>query len=68
MDNLEEIQMRVNYIHCLMRYIELEYDNIPDSVTEDMAFFFNACFENRMCLPNAAGEFANRFLKASSWN
>jgi hypothetical protein len=48
-----------------MTYIDLEYDNIPEQVTDDMESFFEECFsEGRpICLPNAAGEFYERFLK-----
>lgn len=65
-EGLEQIKLRVDYIHSLMHYIELEYENIPDQVTEEMAMYFNRCFDMRVCLPNAAGEFADYFLKASS--
>jgi hypothetical protein len=65
-DEMDEIQMRVSYIHSLMFYIEQEYDNIPDRVTPDMAIFFNQCFDQRKCLPNASGEFADIFLKATA--
>lgn len=53
------------YICALMTYIELEYDNIPEQVTEDMEAFFEECFSegHPICLPNAAGEFYERFLK-----
>lgn len=53
------------YICALMTYIDLEYDNIPEQVTDDMESFFEECFsEGRpICLPNAAGEFYERFLK-----
>lgn len=62
----EHIQLRVNYIHSLMLYIELEYENVPDQVTEEMAQYFNRCYDERVCLPNAAGDFAENFLKAPS--
>lgn len=48
-----------------MTYIELEYENIPDEVTEEMERYFESCFEEAppLCLPNAAGGFWERFLK-----
>lgn len=53
------------YIGALMSYIELEYDNIPSEVTDEMESYFMECFrEGRpVCLPDAAGVFAERFLK-----
>lgn len=53
------------YVHALMSYIEMEYDNIPPEVTEEMAHYFVECFnqEPPVCLPNAAGIFWERFLK-----
>lgn len=58
-------QMCSAYVHGLMSYIEMEYDNIPDEVTEDMARYFIECFNNgeSVCLPNAAGGFWERFLR-----
>ena len=54
------------YICALMTYIELEYDNIPDQVTPEMEAFFEECFSegSPTCLPNAAGDFYERFLKS----
>jgi hypothetical protein len=48
-----------------MTYIELEYDNIPEFVTPEMEAFFEECFAegSPVCLPNAAGDFYQRFLK-----
>lgn len=58
-------QMCSVYIYGLMEYIELEYDNIPSEVTEEMNEYFVECFNNGqpVCLPNAAGGFWERFLK-----
>jgi hypothetical protein len=62
----EELEMRIAYVHALMFYIEQEYENIPDMVTPEMAIFFNFSFDNKRCLPNAAGDFAETFLKATT--
>jgi hypothetical protein len=58
-------QIRSAYIGALMTYIELEYDNIPETVTDEMEGYFEECFGDGepMCLPNAAGGFWERFLK-----
>lgn len=58
-------KIRSAYIGALMAYIEMEYDNIPPEVTEEMESYFMECFERDvpMCLPNAAGVFWERFLK-----
>jgi len=58
-------QLRSFYISALMTYIELEYDNIPDKVTDEMERYFESCFDEAppLCLPNAAGGFWERFLK-----
>lgn len=55
------------YIHSLMNYIEMEYDNIPSEVTEEMEAYFMDCFRNDppTCFPNAAGMFWERFLRKS---
>jgi len=60
-------QLRNAYIGALMTYIELEYDNIPETVSDEMCGFFEECFEQDppLCLPNAAGAFWERFLKTS---
>lgn len=50
------------YIGALMTYIQLEYDNIPSEVTDEMESYFLECFEHGICLPNAAGVFRERFL------
>jgi hypothetical protein len=51
------------YVSGLMTYIEMEWDNIPESITPDMDLFFQAAFLQMECLPNAAGRFAEMFLK-----
>ena len=58
-------QMHSAYISALMTYIELEYDNIPREVTDEMESYFEECWLQNppMCLPNAAGGFWERFLK-----
>jgi hypothetical protein len=57
--------LRNSYISSLMSYIELEYDNIPDEVTEEMEYYFEECWLETppLCLPNAAGAFHERFMK-----
>jgi len=54
------------YICALMNYIEAEYDNIPPYVTQEMEDYFMECFADGVpvCLPNAAGEFYERFLRS----
>jgi len=56
------------YIHSLMSYIEMEYDNIPDKVTPEMEEFFHECFDSEppVCYPNAAGLFYETFLRKLS--
>jgi hypothetical protein len=51
-----------------MQYIEMEYDNIPASVTPEMEEFFHECFESDppVCYPNAAGLFYETFLRKLS--
>lgn len=58
-------KLRSAYIGALMAYIELEYENIPSEVTDEMESYFEDCFlhEPPLCLPNAAGGFWERFLK-----
>lgn len=53
------------YIGALMTYIQMEYDNLPSQVTDEMEGYFLECFHNDppVCLPNAAGGFWERFLK-----
>ena len=60
-------KIRSSYIAMLMTYIELEYDNIPEVVTDEMEEYFEECFGDGfpVCLPNAAGVFWERFLKTS---
>lgn len=55
------------YIIILMNYIEMEYDNIPSQLTDEMEAYFMDCFnEGRpVCLPNAAGGFWERFMQGS---
>lgn len=59
--------MHSAYISALMTYIELEYDNIPEKVTDEMESYFEECWQVTppVCLPNAAGGFWERFLKTS---
>lgn len=52
------------YVGALMTYIQLEYDDLPSEVTQEMDEYFVECFHQEMCLPNAAGGFWERFLKA----
>lgn len=54
-----------SYIGNLMDYIAMEYDNIPDKVTDEMQEYFLECFGDGrcLCLPNAAGGFWERFLQ-----
>lgn len=56
------------YVSSLMQYIEMEYDNIPDSVTPEMEEFFHECFDSEppVCYPNAAGLFYETFLRKLS--
>lgn len=60
-------QMHSAYISSLMTYIELEYDNIPEIVTDEMESYFEECWQATppQCLPNAAGGFWERFLKTT---
>ena len=63
MDHLVQFS---NYVSSLMTYVEMEWDNTPDSITPDMDLFFQAAFLQMECLPNAAGRFAHIFLKKKS--
>lgn len=56
----------MRYISLLMNYIEQEYDNIPDHVTQDMDEFFRECISNEELIPNAAGLFYENFLRAKA--
>jgi len=58
--------MHSMYISVLMTYIELEYDDIPSCVTEEMYSYFEECWLETppMCLPNAAGGFWERFIRS----
>lgn len=55
------------YIGSLMTYIEMEYENIPTEVTDEMEAYFLECFNDGkpVCLPNAAGGFWEKFLRTS---
>ena len=66
MNPLEEDYRRLSYVQNLMIYIEMEYDNIPDTVTPEMAVYFNQCFEDKTCFPNAAGVFVETFMKTKA--
>ena len=61
-------QLRGLYVASLMRYIEMEYDNIPNEVSSDMNEYFNDCFNQDppTCYPNAAGVFYETFLRPLS--
>lgn len=61
-------QLRGLYIASLMQYIEMEYDNIPDVATPEMADYFHECFDQDppVCYPNAAGMFYETFLRPLS--
>jgi hypothetical protein len=64
---MEEVEQRVSYVRRLMSYIEAEYNNIPDDVTTPMANHFNECYDQNVNIPNAAGLFYEKFLRASSF-
>lgn len=70
---LREAIKKMFYIRSLMTYIEMEYDNIPSHVSEEMTEYFDSCWEAYRsgnhalaCLPNAGGGFYENFLKADS--
>lgn len=52
------------YITSLMNYIELEWDLGNFFLTAEMLEYFDCCWENLTCFPNAAGEFVDTFMKA----
>ena len=63
---MDQLAQFSHYVSGLMAYIEMEWDNTPDSITPDMDLFFQAAFLQMECLPNAAGRFAEMFLKKKS--
>lgn len=56
----------MKYVSLLMGYIEQEYDNIPDSVTDEMDEYFLECANRGELIPNAAGMFHEIFLRAKT--
>jgi hypothetical protein len=48
-----------------MRYIEMEYDKVPEVVSQEMEEYFTDFFEQDppVCYPNAAGVFYETFLR-----
>jgi hypothetical protein len=56
----------MKYVGLLMHYIEQEYDNIPDYVSEEMDDLFRECWESQENIPNAAGLFYEKFLKVNT--
>ena len=56
----------MKYISLLMGYIEQEYDNIPDGVTDEMDEYFLECANRGELIPNAAGMFHEIFLRAKT--
>jgi hypothetical protein len=59
----EATRARIQYIQNLMAYIACEWDGVPETVLPAHAIFLNKCCDNNMLLPNAAGLFAEQFLK-----
>lgn len=59
----ESTRTRIKYVHNLMAYICCEWDWSPTSFCPAHAIFLNKCFDNNMLIPNAAGLFAEQFLK-----
>jgi len=56
----------MKYVSLLMNYIEQEYDNIPENVTDEMDDCFRECWEHEELIPNAAGIFYETFLRAKA--
>lgn len=56
----------MKYVSLLMNYIEQEYDNIPEHVTQEMEDHFRECWERGESIPNAAGLFYESFLRANA--
>lgn len=62
-EHYQATRARVHYIHVLMAYIACEWDGVPDEVSPAHAIFLNKCCDNATPIPNAAGLFAEKFLK-----
>lgn len=56
----------MKYVGLLMGYIEQEYDNVPDYVEPEMDDHFRECWERLEPIPNAAGLFYEKFLRAKA--
>lgn len=56
----------MKYVSLLMKYIEEEYDNIPEYLTPEMDEHFLACYAREEPIPNAAGLFYENFLRAKA--
>jgi hypothetical protein len=55
-------QLRMNYIDALMQYIKMEYfEDLPDTLSQEMVDYMNGCFDNLTCYPNASGRFCELF-------
>ena len=57
----EATRARIQYIYNLMAYVACEWDAAV--VSPAHAIFLNKCCDNNMSIPNAAGLFAEQFLK-----
>ena len=45
-----------------MDYIKMEYsENLPETLNDEMIEYFNECFNNMICYPNAAGRFCQLY-------
>lgn len=54
--------LRNCYIDALMDYIKMEYsENLPETLNDEMIEYFNECFNNMTCYPNAAGRFCQLY-------
>lgn len=56
----------MTYVGLLMGYLEQEYDNLPDYVSEEMDDHFRECWERGENIPNAAGLFYEKFLRVEA--
>lgn len=56
----------MKWLGLVMSYIDAEYDNIPEALTSEMEEYFREAYNRQELIPNAAGGFAEIFLKAKT--
>lgn len=56
----------MRWLGLVMGYIDWEYDNIPEVLTSEMEEYLRESYNRQESIPNAAGGFAEAFLKAKT--